>query len=155
LVMTRKTSGGDFLPADQGGDLVLTFKPDNTVVFPGIQSYDVPCIWRVRNKKLEIRLDSSRLTKLLFASSDDVRITGIWKHPKKVAHSYKSGADSIANSKDIADVKRAAEVYTGVYEINNIKPGRVLGLTSPTTDFFLLNNAAIPAGTLYLTDSGK
>jgi len=153
--MTRKTSGGDFLPADQGGDLVLMFKPDNTVVFPGIQSYDVPCIWRVRNQELEIRLDSSRLTKLLFARSDDVRITGIWKHPKKVAHPYKSGADSIANSKDIADVKRAAEVYTGVYQINNIKPGRVLELTSPTTEFYLLSGVTIPAGALHLTDSGE
>ncbi|MDB5125596.1 MAG: hypothetical protein JWP94_3725 [Mucilaginibacter sp.] len=149
LIMTSKTLKVELLPAGFGGKMILKFEKDSTVEFPGIGSYDVPCTWSVRNDELKITLDSSRMMKAAFAQFDNIRTKSILKHDKKLIEVYKAKCDSILLSKDVVDIKNAANIYTGVYKIKIAKNGSILTITSPTTEFFLVNEDDVLTGRVH------
>ena len=149
LITSAKTPRLELPPVGYEDEVVLNFKKDSTVDFPGIRSYDVPCIWSVKHDELTIRLDTSRLKKGLTARVDSIHGKSVLKGDKEQQSHYKAKYDSILFSKkDVADIKKAAEIYTGVYKVEVMNKGQILRLTSPTTDFYLLNEQGVRNGSV-------
>jgi hypothetical protein len=153
LMMPARTPRPDIIPAGFRGKMILRFEKDSTVNFPGIYSYDVPCIWRVNNNEMEIRLDSLRVMNDAFYQFDYLRVQSILKDNKKLMAVYRTKCDSVSTSKDVVDIKNAAKVYTGVYKVK--RDGSIITLVSPTTEFELVNQEDALYGRIHQIENGK
>jgi len=155
LIMSHKARVFGFTPPGNSDELLLNFKKDSTVDFPGIQSYDVPCTWSVTGDDLKIAIDMRQLEKYVFAKFDYLRAKSALTHDKSLLTLYQTKCDSALAGRDVTDIKKAANVYAGVYKFLLLRKGQILTLTSPTTDFYLMNQDSLRGGRIRILDSGQ
>jgi hypothetical protein len=137
IEISSKTISFAFRPMGLREKSSIYFKADSTVDFPGINTEDLPCKWRVADGKLVISFDTVKFKSKGLWLLDDMQTIVMLKHDPLMVKKYNVKRDSILNANDINTFKVPIGIYAGTYNVERIKEGFLLN--SPTTKFLLLN----------------
>ncbi len=135
---TTKSIKLSVMPLGYGNKNTITFNlKDSTVSFPGINTEDIPCKWKIGDKKLTIYFDTVGFENDALLSIDTIKTASILNHDSILKTIYDFKRDSILKIKNTNTLKVPLQAYVGVYNIEKVNHGLIL--TSSTTRLELLN----------------
>lgn len=127
------------LPVGYENKYTIAFDPrDSTVYFPGINTIDIPCTWKVKEKKLIISFDKTAYMNNALGDLDSLKVLIELKHDSALIKKYSYKRDSILKIKSIDSLKIPLNIYIGTYNIEKVNHGLIL--TSPKTKLELINS---------------
>jgi len=137
IPMATKTIKVYFLPTGFQNKFTLKFNPDSTIDFPGINTEDIPCKWKIDNGKLIIQFDTVRFRENALLQIDSLAKQTMFNHDSALKRKYVFKHDSILDIKNVNVLKVPIEIYSGIYTIQ--KTNDKLIIKSSTTTFQLIN----------------
>jgi len=127
------------LPVGYEDKFTITFDlRDSTSYLPGINTVDIPCKWKISEKKLIISFDTTTYLNSALVELDSLKTLIELKHDSNSIKQYSYIRDSILKTKSIDSLKIPLNIYLGTYNIEKVNHGLIL--TSPKTKFELINS---------------
>jgi hypothetical protein len=116
----------------------IDFDDNGTVVFPGVNSYDIPCTWNILDLKLIIKLDTNKLVANADSDLEGLLTESLLKHNEALRKRYNDSKDSVLKTQSSLDMLKASAFYVGTYDMGSTRPG-VLIISSPSTRIELVS----------------